>query len=179
MFDQRNQNKKTALRIGAAAAGALLAIAVIAPALPGASSSATDVAGAQIVPAQAQTAQAATQKKAKKVSITVGGKRYQVKLNNTKTAQNFAASLPKTYDMDTLYGAIKYHEIDPGIRANKLKSYKQIKAGEVLMCEYDCIVVAYKNYSSSTRYVKIGKIKNVKGLAKRCASDTVQMKFGR
>ena len=109
------------------------------------------------------------------IVITIGDKKYTLQLANTEAAKEFAAATPFELEMNDLNGNEKYYygeslptaEYDVGT----------IHTGDLMLYEDNCIVLFYKDFETTFRYTKLGKIINADGLAEALGSGKVNVIF--
>ena len=100
-------------------------------------------------------------------------------LEDNKTAQAFAALLPKSLTMSELGGWEKYCNTGTNLRKDAQTAPQSIAAGELMLYEDDCVVLFYADHPNDGgyKYVPIGKIENTGELAKTVGKDDVMMRF--
>ena len=112
----------------------------------------------------------------KKPVITIGGKKFNAELNNSKTAKAFMKHLPATYTMKKLNGNEIYKYVNYDLPQNA-KKVKKVHKGDIMLYGSDCIVIFYKTFKTSYSYTKIGKITNPGKLNKAIKKKKVKVMF--
>lgn len=110
------------------------------------------------------------------IKISVGDKVFSATLEENPTARAFAENLPLDADMTELNGNEKYFYLDKNLPSNAVR-VKQIHAGDLMLFGSNCLVVFYKNFSTSYNYTQIGRIDNPAGLEKILGAKNVRVKF--
>lgn len=106
--------------------------------------------------------------------ITIGTAVFTATMENNATAAAFKQLLPLTLKMNELNGNEKYHYLQDQLPINVTAGGK-IEAGEVMLYGNNCLVVFYESFLSPYKYTRIGKIKNVAGLADALGSKNVKV----
>ena len=91
------------------------------------------------------------------MTIQVGNTRYAVSLNDNATTQALTQKLPMTLKMDELNGNEKFHYLLETLPTDSQR-VGRIKAGDVMLYGSDCLVIFYKDFSTSYSYTPIGRI---------------------
>ena len=114
-------------------------------------------------------------------TVKIGSKKFKMKLASNKSARAFRAYLTKarTLKMTELNGNEKYHYFASRTFPTTEKSYRKVKAGDVMLYGDDCLVIFYKTHKTSYEYTKIGHLTSVKGLAKALGKGSVKVKFAK
>ena len=110
------------------------------------------------------------------MTITVNGTGFSVALEDNETAKAFAATLPVTLDMSELHGNEKYYYLDSSLPSNP-QSVDKIHKGDVMLYGDNCIVIFYKDFSTSYTYTRIGHIENADSLDTALGSGDVTVDF--
>ena len=110
------------------------------------------------------------------MKVTVGSKEFTATLYDTAAAKAFAEMLPLTINMTELNGNEKYHNLSTTL-PTKSENVGKINAGDIMLWGNNCIVLFYKNFSTSYSYTKIGKLDDVTGLQQAVGSGSVTVTF--
>ena len=110
------------------------------------------------------------------MTIQVGTTRYTVSLNDNATTQALTQKLPMTLKMDELNGNEKFHYLSEALPTDSQR-VGRIKAGDVMLYGSDCLVIFYKDFSTSYNYTPIGHIENPAGLAQAMGRGSVDVTF--
>lgn len=112
----------------------------------------------------------------KKIVIRIVEKKFTATLEETETAQAFAALLPFEKNMAELNGNEKYYDLHQNLPSEP-KQVGRIEAGDLMLFQNNFVVVFYKTHSTSYSYTRIGKIDDPTGLAEAVGSGDVVMSF--
>lgn len=110
------------------------------------------------------------------MTIQVGNTRYAVSLNDNATTQALTQKLPMTSKMDELNGNEKFHYLLETLPTDSQR-VGRIKAGDVMLYGSDCLVIFYKDFSTSYSYTPIGRIEDPSGLAQALGRGSVEVTF--
>jgi len=110
------------------------------------------------------------------VTIQINGKNFSVTLEDNPTARAFVERLPLVVSMTELNGNEKYFYLDEDLPSDSV-CVKQIHAGDFMLFGSNCVVLFYKNFSTSYTYTRLGKIKNPADLEKILGAGNVQANF--
>lgn len=108
--------------------------------------------------------------------ITIGTAVFTATTENNATVEALKQMLPLTVEMDELNGNEKYYYLQDLLPITATGAGK-IEAGEVMLYGNNCLVVFYESFLSPYKYTRIGKIKNVSGLADALGSKNVKVTF--
>ena len=111
------------------------------------------------------------------IKISVNGRTFAATLENNPTARAFAEKLPLELDMQELNGNEKYFYLNENLPSNAAR-VGQISAGDLMLFGNNCIVIFYKDFSTSYSYTRLGKI-NSADLEKILGSGNVHVNFKR
>ncbi len=78
--------------------------------------------------------------------------------------------------MEELNGNEKYVYL-PQSLPGKAQTVSQIHTGDLMLFGSDCLVLFYKDFSTTYRYTKIGQVEDTTGLAKSLGEGSVQVTF--
>ena len=110
------------------------------------------------------------------MTIQVGNTRYAVSLNDNATTQALTQKLPMTLKMDELNGNEKFHYLLETLPTDSQR-VGRIKAGDVMLYGSDCLVIFYKDFSTSYSYTPIGRIADPSGLTQALGRGNVEVTF--
>lgn len=111
-----------------------------------------------------------------KAEITINGQKYDVELYNNQTAKSFINLLPMTITMQELNSNEKFYYL-PEPLPTDTEEIGEIKAGDIMLWGNDCLVLFYKDFSTSYSYTKIGKIKNSDKIISEISSEDIKVTF--
>lgn len=111
-----------------------------------------------------------------KAEITINSQKYDIELYNNQTAKAFINLLPMTVTMQELNGNEKFYYL-PEPLPTDTEEIGEIKAGDIMLWGNDCLVLFYKNFSTSYSYTKIGKVKNADKIISELNSEDIKVTF--
>ena len=111
-----------------------------------------------------------------KIKVTIGSKEFIAVLYDNTTARNFSALLPLTLDMSELNGNEKYNYLSDNL-PTATERVGRIKIGDLMLYGSNCLVLFYKNFSTSYSYTKLGAIEDVSELSAALGGGSVQIRF--
>ena len=110
------------------------------------------------------------------IKITVGGKTFAATLENNPAARAFAENFPLEVDMNELNGNEKYFYLDRDLPSNS-EHVGKIHAGDLMLFGSNCVVIFYKDFSTSYNYTRLGKLEDAADLEKVLGAGNVRVKF--
>ena len=111
-----------------------------------------------------------------KIKISVNGKIFDATLENNPSTQEFIKKLPLDVEMTELNGNEKYFKFKENFPSDD-KNISEIHEGDLMLFGSNYLVIFYKNFSTSYKYTRLGKIENPKNLSEILGSDNVRVKF--
>lgn len=112
------------------------------------------------------------------VTIQVNGKNFSATLEDNSSTRALIEMLPLECDMTELNGNEKYFYLAEDLPSNSA-SVKQIHAGDLMLFGSNCLVVFYKDFSTSYSYTRLGKLDNPADLEKVFGKGNVHVKFSK
>ena len=109
------------------------------------------------------------------IKISVNGQTFTATLEDNPTARAFAEMLPLEMDMQELNGNEKYFYLDKNLPSNAARVGK-ISSGDLMLFGDNCVVIFYKDFSTSYSYTRLGKI-NSADLAKILGDGNIRVTF--
>ena len=110
---------------------------------------------------------------------TMGGQTFHATLVDSETTSAFQKILPLTLTMEDLHGNEKYYYFTQQFPGNAEK-VRQINKGDIMLYGNDCLVIFYKNFSTTYTYTRLAHIDDPtdleKALGKSDATVTFQLK---
>jgi hypothetical protein len=113
---------------------------------------------------------------AKTMNIRVGSRNFTMVIYDNASARALLERLPLTITMSELNGNEKYYNL-PNNLPSASQRLENIKTGDVMLYGSDCIVLFYKDFSTSYRYTRLGYIENPSGLADALGHGNVEVVF--
>lgn len=111
-----------------------------------------------------------------KLNIKIGDQTFSAELVDNSTAQTFKEKLPMTVKMDELNGNEKFYYLSETFPTNS-ERVGSIKNGDLMLYGSDCLVLFYKNFSTSYSYSRIASVDNPSGLARALGRRGVTVTF--
>lgn len=111
-----------------------------------------------------------------KMKIRIGNSTFTATLFDNPTAAAFKSLLPMTVNMVELNGNEKYLDLSRKLTTNA-SNPGTIQTGDLMLYGSSTLVLFYKTFSTSYSYTRLGRIDDVKGLAKAVGSGSVTVTF--
>ena len=125
---------------------------------------------------QATSVEVGEEKILNTIKIFVGDKKFSARLEDNPSARAFEKMLPLEIEMNELNGNEKYFYLDKDLPSNAERVGK-IHAGDLMLFGSNCVVIFYKDFSTSYSYTRLGKLENSSGLDKILGAGNVSVKF--
>ena len=109
-------------------------------------------------------------------TVQVNGKNFSVTLEDNPTARAFAEMLPLEVEMNELNGNEKFCYLEKNLPGDAVR-VKQIHAGDLMLFGSDCLVIFYKDFTTSYSYTRLGRIDNPADLEKIFGAGNVRVNF--
>lgn len=110
------------------------------------------------------------------ITIQVGNKNFKATLYDNDSTRALTAKLPLTLNMDELNGNEKFYFFSEKLPTNSGR-VENIKSGDLMLYGSDCLVLFYKNFSTSYSYTRLGYVEDANELATALGSGSVQVTF--
>ena len=110
------------------------------------------------------------------ISVSVGGKRFAAVVENTATGRAFLEKLPLTISMNELNGNEKYYRLPERLPSSD-QNVGTIHTGDLMLYNGNCIVLFYRDFSTSYSYTRLGRVENPAGLAEALGPGDVPVAF--
>lgn len=110
--------------------------------------------------------------RSKQIEVRIGSKNFIAVLEDNATAAAFKARLPLTVEMTELNGNEKYFRLSENLPTNAANP-GTIQAGDLMIYGSKTLVLFYKSFATSYEYTRLGRIKDVTGLAEAVGSGSV------
>ena len=111
-----------------------------------------------------------------KMNIKINDKNYEVSLEKNNTVKDLIELLPLNITMQELNGNEKYYYLDKSITSAPME-IKEIKKGDIMLYNSNCLVLFYKDFTTHYPYTRIGHIDNPEGLEEILGDKDVNIKF--
>ena len=110
------------------------------------------------------------------ISLKINGEIFNVTLEDNDAARALKKMLPLELNMNELNGNEKYFYLDENLPSNS-ERVGQIHAGDLMLYGTDCVVLFYKDFSTSYSYTRLGTLDNSDGLAEILGTGNVNVAF--
>lgn len=110
------------------------------------------------------------------ISITVGNSVFSAKLYNSDAAQALLEQFPMTVSMNELNKNEKYYYLPDKLPAAS-ERVGSIRTGDLMLYGSDCLVLFYKDFSTSYSYTRLGYIEDPSSLKTALGNGSVQVTF--
>lgn len=110
------------------------------------------------------------------VVLTVNSREFLMDLEENASAAAFREKLPMTFRMNELNGNEKYFDLKTDLPADASRP-GNIQCGDLMLYGSSTVVLFYRNFSSSYRYTRLGKIRNPDGLREALGDGNPTVKF--
>ena len=110
------------------------------------------------------------------IKISVGDKTFTATLEDNPSARAFAENLPLEVVMNELNGNEKYFYLDKDLPSNA-ERVGQIHAGDLMLFGSNCVVIFYKDFSTSYSYTRLGRLEDAADLDKILGAGNVRIQF--
>ncbi|WP_269477513.1 cyclophilin-like fold protein [Hominibacterium faecale] len=110
------------------------------------------------------------------IEIYAGGQTFASVLFDSPAARALAEQLPITVNMQELNGNEKFYDL-PNALPTDTKDIDSIHAGDLMLYGSDCLVLFYKDFQTTYRYTKLGRVEDAAGLEKALGVGDVQVTF--
>ncbi len=110
------------------------------------------------------------------IKVIINNKEMSATLINTQTTQEFLEKLPMTITMNELNDNEKYYYFNSELSSNP-ESINRIYAGDIMLYQNNCLVLFYKNFTTSYKYTKIGHLDNPSELKGLITDDDLEVTF--
>ena len=97
------------------------------------------------------------------IKVIINEQSYILKVDDSKTSEEFINLLPQEFTMNELNGNEKYVYMDNSLTTNSYNP-KHIEKGDVMLFGDNCLVIFYKSFDTSYSYTKIGHIDDLPDL---------------
>jgi hypothetical protein len=112
-----------------------------------------------------------------KITISIGNKVFTAIMYDNATAEAFIAKLPLALNMSEMNGNEKYYNLPENFRSDPPSPAGTIRTGDLMCWSSNCLVLFYKTFSSSYRYVRLGRIEDASGLEAALGGGSVSVTF--
>jgi hypothetical protein len=106
------------------------------------------------------------------VVVEVGDRVFSGVLYNQPAAQDLAARLPLTLEMQELNGNEKYHFFSQPLSADA-RGVEEIRTGDLMLYQDNCLVLFYQTFPTTYRYTPLGRLNETDSLAEALGSGPV------
>lgn len=110
------------------------------------------------------------------LKIQIENKDFTAILYDNETTREWIKQMPLSISMKELNGNEKYCYLNQTL-PTKEEKVEKIKSGDLMLYGSDCIVLFYKNFSTTYPYTKLGYITNPADLEKVVGTGNVSITF--
>lgn len=110
------------------------------------------------------------------IQVIVGKTSFRASLYDNATAAAFRKMLPLELEMVDLNRNEKYADLPHGL-PNKAVNPGKIESGDLMLYGSKTLVLFYKDFPTTYRYTKIGRVADAGGLAAALGAGTVTVRF--
>lgn len=110
------------------------------------------------------------------IKITINGESFTAELYDNDAAKEFASMLPMTVDASDLHSNEKYYYLSETLPTDASRP-DMIHTGDLMLYSNNCIVLFYKDFSTSYSYTPLGRITDTKGLENAVGKSSVRITF--
>ena len=110
------------------------------------------------------------------MEILVGDTSFTVQLADTEAARELARQLPLELAMQELNGNEKYGNLPSSLPTDAIRP-DAIRTGDLMLFGSDCLVLFYKDFSTSYSYTPIGRVDDPRGLPEALGTGQVAVTF--
>lgn len=110
--------------------------------------------------------------------MTVGERRFAIKLTDNEAARAFAAQLPLKLDMGDLNDNEKHVKLPKALPTDSNRP-GSIRNGDLMLWGADTLVVFYVTFSSPYSYTRLGRVEDPTGLAQALGPRNVRVVFSK
>jgi hypothetical protein len=118
------------------------------------------------------------ERKASRLWMSIGERRFPITLADTAAARAFATQLPLTLRMEELNGNEKLATLPKALPVNASRP-GTLRNGDLMLYGTDTLVVFYVTFDSPYSYTRIGRLDDPAGLPPAVGSREVQVRFSR
>ena len=110
------------------------------------------------------------------ISLVIGDTTFTVDLADTPAARELAAALPISIRMDDLNANEKYGDL-PHPLPTRAEDVRSIHTGDLMLFTPTCLVLFYKDFRTSYRYTRGGKVREAASLPAVLGRASVQIRL--
>lgn len=111
-----------------------------------------------------------------KIELRIGNRIYEASLYDNETARAVMTRLPLQANMQELNGNEKYLYLQDSLPSNAQR-VSSIRTGDLMLFGSDCLVLFYKDFTTSYSYTRIGYVEDPAGLAQALGTGTAKVVF--
>ena len=112
------------------------------------------------------------------IIIHTGGKTFYAVLEDNASARAFSEKLPLDVTMTELNGNEKYYKLPESLPSSD-QAVGTIHSGDLMLYGGNHVVLFYRDFPTSYRYTKLGRIEKPEGLADAVGTDDVHVIMNR
>lgn len=108
------------------------------------------------------------------ITLLINQKEFKISLEQNTTVEKLLKLLPMTLTMNDLNANEKYVYLKQSLPTNA-KSIDHIEAGDVMLFGNNCLVIFYKNFTTSYFYTRLGHIENVDDFVNSLKNGSIEV----
>lgn len=113
-----------------------------------------------------------------RIVIRVGTQSFPAVLYDHEAAVAVWEKLPLTLDMSEMNGNEKYYFMDETLPVDA-RVPESVHEGDLMLYGPDCLVLFYKNFSTTYSYTPLGRADHPSGIAEALGTGDVRVRFER
>lgn len=125
---------------------------------------------------QKNTATETEEEEMSAIELKINGESFTVRLYDNETTRALLEQLPMTLSMSELNGNEKYCYLSDSLPTDA-EVPDRIHSGDLMLYGSGCIVLFYKDFSTSYSYTPLGALENADGLADVLGKGSVEIEF--
>ena len=106
--------------------------------------------------------------------LTIDGNDYELSLYSNQAVDHLLSLLPLSIQMNDLQDNEKYYYFDNPFPI-ETESVNQIRTGDLMLFNNDCLVLFYDDFTTSYQYTRIGYIKDISDFKENINHESVDV----
>lgn len=95
--------------------------------------------------------------------VKINGETFIIQWDESETSKSFQKELPRSFTMKELNGNEKYVYMNHSF-PSRPRAVKQIHKGDVMLYVDKCLVIFYKDFTTTYSYTRLGCLQNADAL---------------
>ena len=109
------------------------------------------------------------------VFLLINDNKYKVEIEDNSTTKELIKHLPLELDSKELNGNEKYNYLDFSLPTNSYHP-EEIKTGDIMLYNDNCLVLFYDTFKTSYSYTKIGHV-DIDNIKELVGTDSIKIKI--